>query len=312
MLKYKKALFIADSELHINSWPLQHAVNFASYHNTQLDIICILPTLAGSHYSNSNDTLATIQSTVIDNLTKSLQAVISEAKLAIKSDIKVVFGRQFAVVESEVLSKHYDIVIKQAENPSWLASLCGSDDLQLLRKCPCQLWLIDTLLEKPYQQVAVALDFSDDAMEQAFNEKIVQSAATFSLQNKAKMHIITACDPAVVGFSSMWANDPTKLEQKFLMEDERRRRFSSSFVVQQLRKQNPEIDNNQLQIAEHVLIGHPQTVIPQKLKALNIDLLVMGTVGRAGLSGVLIGNTAESILLQLPCSMLALKPPDWS
>ena len=34
----------------------------------------------------------------------------------------------------------------------------------------------------------------------------------------------------------------------------------------------------------------------------------MGTVGRHGLSGILIGNTAEDILSNVDCSVLALKP----
>ena len=39
-----------------------------------------------------------------------------------------------------------------------------------------------------------------------------------------------------------------------------------------------------------------------------IDLVVMGSVGRSGLSGMLIGNTAERILRKLPCSVLVVKP----
>lgn len=35
----------------------------------------------------------------------------------------------------------------------------------------------------------------------------------------------------------------------------------------------------------------------------------MGTVARTGISGVIIGNTAEAVLEQLQCSVLALKPP---
>ncbi len=39
-----------------------------------------------------------------------------------------------------------------------------------------------------------------------------------------------------------------------------------------------------------------------------IDLLVMGTVCRTGVPGFLIGNTAESVLQQVDCSVLAVKP----
>jgi nucleotide-binding universal stress UspA family protein len=42
---------------------------------------------------------------------------------------------------------------------------------------------------------------------------------------------------------------------------------------------------------------------------LNVDLVVMGTVARAGIPGFFMGNTAESILNQIDCSVLTVKPP---
>ncbi len=38
------------------------------------------------------------------------------------------------------------------------------------------------------------------------------------------------------------------------------------------------------------------------------DLLVMGTVCRTGVPGFFIGNTAEDVLQQVDCSVLAVKP----
>lgn len=38
------------------------------------------------------------------------------------------------------------------------------------------------------------------------------------------------------------------------------------------------------------------------------DLLVMGTVCRTGIAGFFIGNTAESLIPDATCSVLALKP----
>ena len=40
-----------------------------------------------------------------------------------------------------------------------------------------------------------------------------------------------------------------------------------------------------------------------------IDLITMGTVGRSGISGLFLGNTAEKVLGHCDCSILALKPP---
>jgi universal stress protein E len=40
----------------------------------------------------------------------------------------------------------------------------------------------------------------------------------------------------------------------------------------------------------------------------DVDLLLIGTTARSGVAGALMGNTAEKIVDQVPCSILALKP----
>jgi len=40
-----------------------------------------------------------------------------------------------------------------------------------------------------------------------------------------------------------------------------------------------------------------------------VDLIVMGTLSRTGIPGYFIGNTSESILSQVNCSVLTMKPP---
>lgn len=39
-----------------------------------------------------------------------------------------------------------------------------------------------------------------------------------------------------------------------------------------------------------------------------VDLVIMGTLARSGVLGMLIGNTAEEVLDRIQCSVLALKP----
>jgi nucleotide-binding universal stress UspA family protein len=58
----------------------------------------------------------------------------------------------------------------------------------------------------------------------------------------------------------------------------------------------------------HVVAGRPAQVIKEVLDAERIELLVLGTVARGGLPGMLVGNTAERLLPQVPCSILAVKP----
>ena len=58
----------------------------------------------------------------------------------------------------------------------------------------------------------------------------------------------------------------------------------------------------------HMVAGTPGAVLPRLADDLDVDLIVMGTVGRTGLMGLVIGNTAETILRSVRCSVLAVKP----
>jgi nucleotide-binding universal stress UspA family protein len=57
--------------------------------------------------------------------------------------------------------------------------------------------------------------------------------------------------------------------------------------------------------------GRASAVIPRFAKKHAVDLVVMGTVGRSGIPGLLIGNTAEQILTHLESSVLTLKPAEF-
>ena len=52
----------------------------------------------------------------------------------------------------------------------------------------------------------------------------------------------------------------------------------------------------------------PEDIIDDVAEKLDAELVILGTIGRTGLSAALIGNTAEHVIDQLNCDVLALKP----
>jgi len=59
---------------------------------------------------------------------------------------------------------------------------------------------------------------------------------------------------------------------------------------------------------KHLIKGTAARAILDYTRRADVDLLVMGTVGRGGIDGLLIGNTAEMVFEDIQCSVLALKP----
>ncbi len=57
--------------------------------------------------------------------------------------------------------------------------------------------------------------------------------------------------------------------------------------------------------------GRPDEAILETVASRGSDLLCMGSVGRSGIEGALVGNTAERVMRELPCSLLTAKPDDF-
>ena len=60
----------------------------------------------------------------------------------------------------------------------------------------------------------------------------------------------------------------------------------------------------------HVAEGATEELLSSLVKETSADLVMLGSVGRQGLSAALIGNTAEAVLNRIPCDVLVIKPQD--
>ena len=66
---------------------------------------------------------------------------------------------------------------------------------------------------------------------------------------------------------------------------------------------------NYLEPQTHLIKATPRGEVPPLIAGIEVDPLIMGTVARTGVPGFTPGNTAETILNPVDCSVLAIKPP---
>jgi universal stress protein E len=64
-------------------------------------------------------------------------------------------------------------------------------------------------------------------------------------------------------------------------------------------------------IEQRLIKGQPKLLLPEYVNANEIDIVVMGTIGRSGIPGLLIGNTSETILQAINSSVITLKPANF-
>jgi nucleotide-binding universal stress UspA family protein len=62
-----------------------------------------------------------------------------------------------------------------------------------------------------------------------------------------------------------------------------------------------------LEVTAEVLIGGPSQAIVERAAAPDVDVIVMGTHGRAGITHFLIGSVAERVVRYAPCPVLVAR-----
>jgi universal stress protein E len=176
----------------------------------------------------------------------------------------------------------------------------GNTAKKVLRRCPSPVWVCRP---EPYDRplnVLVASDLgpaSDTGLRLAVYLGKVASAA---------IHLLHAIDYPVY---HLWlTNLPDEIGR-----DYHRRALAHAEAA--LRDQIERTEHRALSepVRVHIAdkVGSPDEVILRCIREYHIDLLVLGTLGRAGAPGIMIGNTAERLLPEVSCSVLAVKPPDF-
>ncbi len=214
-------------------------------------------------------------------------------------DTKVVWhNRPYEAIINTVLESQYDIVVKGTHEHDTLKSVIFTPtDWHLIRKCPTPVLLVKdhTWPEKGNILAAVNAS-SDDTQHNQLNQRIVNDAKFVAELANAKLHLVNAYPATPVNIAiEIPEFNPTQYNESV-------KKYHIESTEELARLHAIELGNC------HVEEGLPEDVIPRVAKRLDSELVVIGTVGRTGLSAALVGNTAEHVIDNLDCDVLALKP----
>jgi universal stress protein A len=71
----------------------------------------------------------------------------------------------------------------------------------------------------------------------------------------------------------------------------------------------PEAESAHVAVTRLVEMGVPSQKILETAAAEQVDMIVMATHGRAGLSHLIMGSVAERVVRTAPCPVLTIRPP---
>lgn len=193
----------------------------------------------------------------------------------------------------ESIARYADLVIagKRARDNHDGRPL-GSVSFNLLRHCSCPVWVAKPGAPALPKVILAATDRTK------VGAKAVSWAASIAKATGAELHVVHALQL------------PMSVQMEGIEAQER--------WLEEAREQAKEEIGGQVKAAEldaevgiHVGLTSPTRAVLECVDRLEPDLLVMGTVSRGGVAGLVVGNTAERLLARVDCSILAVKPDDF-
>lgn len=311
MKRFRNILYVCEPSVEQDA-AVARAGSLARNNQARLTFLDIVPALPGPPASATGvPDRESIQQAFVNERREQLETLAARCD-APEVEVDVRIGRPFFETIRAVLGNGHDLVIKPAQDPDWSSRLFGSDDMHLLRKCPCPVWLMKAGEKPDYDRIVAAVDIDDDesrSSEAALNREILELAGSLALSDTASLHIVHAWDAPEASLVRLWSSEPEKAERSLVEAEHERHRAGMDQLCRALREHLGDDDYARLSPRLHMKRGRAAEVIPRMVNDLDADLVIMGTVARTGVPGLLIGNTAETILDQLQCSTLAVKPP---
>ena len=316
MKRFSNILLVVD-ELTDYSAALRRGTTLARMNQARLTVCAIVDTVPGEVRMGA---IRITRRQVLDIATARRRewledTVNSAADDEVAIDKKVLVGKPFIEIIRQVLRDEHDLIIKCADADSGLRKmLFSSTDQHLMRKCPCPVWIIKPTERQKYLRILAAVDQDpEESVKDALNRQILEMSTSMALMEYSEAHIVHAWevfDESLLT-SHKWDFSEAEFEQMLKEEATARRRWLETLVE----NYGTSIQTNGADVLDlhlHVVKGPAQFVVSELARELAVDLVVMGTVARTGIDGFFMGNTAESILAQLDCSVLTVKPPGFT
>jgi len=316
MKRFKHILCVVDTSAACKV-TLERAITLAENNQASLTVVNVIERVsAGIGLPEGGPISADLQEALKNEHAQELESLVNPYRKRIEIQTKLLTGTPFLEIICEVIRNDHDLLIKMPEVEDWLDRLFGSDDMHLLRKCPCPVWLIKPQAPKSFRRIMAAVDVDDSEppteqkSQQLLNMQILEIASALALSDFAELHIAHAWEAAGEGpMRSAFVRTPEKTINDYIKKVRQHHVANLDTLIAEVSADLGQ-DNalEYLKPQTHLLKGGPRKEIPKLAKQIEADLVVMGTVARTGIPGFIMGNTAETILNQLDCSVLAIKP----
>lgn len=318
MKQFSKILCVVDPEKTMDT-TIRQSITIAENHQADITFMSVVKVSKfwRAAFQNKEEYAKDLDK-LVENRRSAIEGKIASIPPSMKTDIVVTSGIAFIDVIKHAIQHQHDLVIKCAEDIDWMDRMLGSEDMHLLRKCPCPILMLKPEQEGGFSNILATVDVSDNIdesdegrVQEQLNEQVLAYGAALST---SEIHVGSAWEAYGEDLlrHSAFTCQPEEAIDEYVEQEHRKCFVKLDKLVRDMNHTLESAEAEPLKPRLHLIKGTASKEIPQMVEQHDIDLIVMGTVGRVGVPGLIIGNTAESILEQTKCSVLAIKPKGFS
>lgn len=300
-----KTILLAITRFHSSDLELSQALRLVADNNARLVIVVFdqsLEVLRRLQFFPLEGKLEALCRRQLEEQAKALKTLAW--KEGIQAETRIMPGKPRQLIYGLINEYGIDLVIKLADPCGALTrnQLTGND-LALLRKCPVPVLMMTNREQLPEftGKIMVALDVGDPNHEATdLNRTLLLNGVYLSSQESAELHVISVWDLPLDHHALQHLDN----EELYELQEATHQRYQHKLNEA---LEGVGIDQQADNIHSYVLKGSPAQEIQRLANEVNVDVIVMGTLGYHS-QGVLMGNTAENIINGVYCSILAIKP----
>lgn len=300
-----KNILVSASPGHLEARTMRAAIRLADRNQARMTVVDVVPPMPRLYRALLGQArVADAESGLVQHRQDSLRHLVDNTGAGADIDMRVLEGEPFIEVIRHVLGHGNDLVIVGGDEiERGVTPELSSALMHLLRKCPVPVWVMRPPRTEAPRILALVDPDPGDPVRDSLNGMVLELATSMARREAAELHVGHAWE--LVGETKFRSASYVRLaddevdEMVATVEDAQR---------EQLRLLLARYEVAETGAAVHFVAGDAGKVLPMLAERLNVSRVVMGTVSRTGIAGLIIGNTAETILRSVRCSVLAIKP----
>lgn len=227
-----------------------------------------------------------------------LKAFVDECDVGadrVKWEVRV--GRPFSELAEACRVHEADLLVMGAKGSRDEPDRIGVIAAKCVRKAPVDVLLVRSGAQGPFKKVLACVDFSENSA------KAVQEALHVAQVDGAALECLYVYQSALamsLDYGGMVPPMPADAGEETL---EMWKAELASFMAPLTR----EADGVEVKTVVTERVNIREAILEYAAEN-GVDLVVLGTRGKSGLRELLIGTTAEKIVQNAPCAILAVKP----